>query len=377
MRVLIIGRGYPANRDFMYGIFEYQQAKVLSNFVNVIYLALDFRMRANGRKYGLTRHVENNGKLAVVRVGFPCGRLPYYIHDRICVLIVKKLFRYIEKKYGVIDLIHVHFTEVAYITLKALENEKDIPIIITEHSSKVYDKNLREAEKRRIKYVYENVNRVVAVSNALKNHIFEKYGMNAICIHNMVDVEKFKFEKCQKKNIIVSVGNLVKIKRMDFLIKCFSDIRSKVSQNLIIIGDGPEKENLYRIIREEKLEGRVKLVGQKNQEEIRNYLNESDFFVSASEHETFGVACLEALASGIPVVATNSGGPRDYINDRNGIISSDLEMADAIKYMCENFGRYDGEFISKDIEKKFSKNSIAKEIIEVYKEMLNENKGKA
>ena len=100
---------------------------------------------------------------------------------------------------------------------------------------------------------------------------------------------------------------------------------------------------------------------------------ETDAFVLASRSETFGVAYIEAMATGLPVVATRCGGPEEFVNEENGILAppEDPEaLAEAMKQMIHTRDRYDGAAISAFVRDRYSPRAVAEQITKVYEEIV-------
>ena len=112
------------------------------------------------------------------------------------------------------------------------------------------------------------------------------------------------------------------------LIRAFSKaFKDQPKVNLTIVGDGPEYNNLNNLIKTLKMEKQISLYGSANREEVKMLLQKSDAFVFSSQYETFGVVLIEAMACGLPVVATKCGGPESIIDsDKVGLLSEINEM---------------------------------------------------
>ena len=96
-------------------------------------------------------------------------------------------------------------------------------------------------------------------------------------------------------------------------------------------------------------------------------------FVLASRAETFGVAYIEALATGVPVIATKCGGPEIFVHEDNGLMIpvDDLDaLVNAMEYMYKNIKVFDREKVSSEIKDKFSPKYVSKKLVEVYEEVL-------
>jgi glycosyltransferase involved in cell wall biosynthesis len=131
------------------------------------------------------------------------------------------------------------------------------------------------------------------------------------------------------------------------------------------------------MIAEYKLTEQIFLMGLRDRKEIAKRMHESDCFVLASKLETFGVAYIEALAAGLPVIATNCGGPEEFVCKDNGILIAvdDVQgLIDAMLKMYNESDKFDRETISKEIVDKFSPETIAKRLTEIYRDVLKDRK---
>lgn len=120
--------------------------------------------------------------------------------------------------------------------------------------------------------------------------------------------------------MFVAIGNLIYRKGFDVLINSFK--RANLVEKgceLVIIGDGPERENLQKQTELLGVSECVRMVGRKTKEEIINYLQMGNAFVLSSRAETFGVVCIEALSQGLPTIATTCGGPEEFIDEHNDL----------------------------------------------------------
>ena len=143
---------------------------------------------------------------------------------------------------------------------------------------------------------------------------------------------------------------------------------------LNIVGEGEERNNLQDIINQYNIGDRVKLLGQKTRSELSLLMKDANAFALASRIETFGVVYIEAMLSGLPVVATICGGPENFVDETNGILIQvdDVEsLANALTAMRLNIDKYDGVKISQECNERFSPQSIAKEIVRQYEKISN------
>jgi glycosyltransferase involved in cell wall biosynthesis len=361
----------------MNGIFEYDQAKALSNYGhNVIFGFVDLRSIRRFRKFGFEK-LEKDGILHY-GVNIPLGRFPQNVLSFFGHHGLKLLYKKIEKELGKPDLMHAHFTGSSYSSAK-LKRINKLPLVITEHSSKIMSDNTNENIYQMADFAYKQADKIISVSPAFKEIIENKFNQKSNYIPNIVDTNIFQYNSKEKNHSeefnFISVGNLIKHKRMDHTIKAFNKaFKNNPGIKLTIIGGGPEKNNLESLIKESNLENRIKLTGRIERKEIAEYFKKSDAFVLASKGETFGVVFIEAMASGLPVIATRCGGPEHFIKKEQGLIikkNNINKLAAAMKNIYKNIGSYDNQKISKMTVEQFSPESVAEQITEVYKDVLS------
>lgn len=372
MKVYFIARGYPTEKYKQYGIFEFDQAKILAKYgYKVVYLAVDVRSVFRWRKWGIDTKIVDNVQIYAINI--PCGRIPKRILDNISIKALDYLIKLAIKEQGQPDILHAHFTHSAYIT-GAINRNRKIPFVITEHSSAINKKKIDTRTFKIAREAYNCADEIIAVSPTLKESILTNFRIEAQCIPNYVDTSIFNYEKKNYEStfIFVSVGNLITTKGMDLTIKAFSKlIKDGIDAKLLIIGDGVEKQNLQSLIKNLNLENRVTLMGRISREKIQQVLHTSNCFILASETETFGLAYVEALATGTPVIATKCGGPEWFVNETNGILvpfGNLEELTQAMLKMCT--AEYNGSKISSEIISKFEESKITRDIVNVYNKVL-------
>jgi len=376
MYILIISRGLPNEKYNLNGIFEYDQAKALSSIgLKIVYVVLDMRSIRRWRRFGRTSI--NSGAFPIEVLSIPCGNIPKGIFNMVGSMGLDLLFNEVLKKYGKPDIIHSHFTNIGFIASKTL-SKYNIPMVMTEHSSLINQKNIGKYNKKIASYTYSNADRVIAVSKSLKRRILDNFGVEAIVVNNTVDTDLFANKVfCNKEDFMfVSVGRLIKGKNMDKLINAFSQTFLNADNvKLTIYGEGPEHLNLQNLINDYGLSNRIILEGNRPREVIADFFSYCDAFVLVSNAETFGVAYIEALAAGLPVIATKCGGPEEFVDESNGIlieIDDMKELQEALKSMYNNLNKYDKKYISDTTNHKFSREKIAIELRKVYSDVLNE-----
>jgi len=166
--------------------------------------------------------------------------------------------------------------------------------------------------------------RVIAIPNPVN--------IDAVSAHSRAEPEH-PWLRQKDKPVIVSVARLAKHKNLPLLLKAFGIVRQTMDARLVIVGEGPERKHLESLIHELGFED-VSLPGYSDNP--WRTMARADVFVLPSEEEAFGLVLVEAMACGVPVVATDAigGGPRSVLeNGRYGILvpSNDVEaLAEAI-----------------------------------------------
>ncbi len=212
------------------------------------------------------------------------------------------------------------------------------------------------------------------MSTALKNNLHAKFNIEPVVIPNIVDLSQFSADiqaKDESTFQFLSVGGLTSNKNMAVLIHAFHHaFGDDPTVSLRIVGDGTQRKPLESLIATLGLADRVILMGLQDRKAIAERLQESHAFVLASKSETFGLAYLEALAMGLPVIATRCGGPEDFVSAENGLlVSVDAidELAQALRVMKETVHRYDRQAISKNVKDRYSPMAIATQLTELYR----------
>ena len=235
-----------------------------------------------------------------------------------------------------IDLLHVHYAiphaYAGYMAKKMLEEENiHIPMVTTLHGTDITLVGNHPFYKPAVTFSINNSDVVTSVSQSLKDDTLRLFDIKKeiYVVPNFIDINKHSipFTECQRElmankeeRIITHISNLRKVKRIDDVIEIFDRIQKSMPAKLIIVGEGPEKIPAEKLCKQKNIEEKVKFVG--NSHEIDKILCFSDLFLLPSEHESFGLAALEAMACSVPVISSNTGGlPEVNIQGVSGFLS--------------------------------------------------------
>ncbi|MCC6721716.1 MAG: N-acetyl-alpha-D-glucosaminyl L-malate synthase BshA [Bacteroidia bacterium] len=222
-----------------------------------------------------------------------------------------------------LQILHVHYAiphAAAAIMAKKILKDIDgikIPVITTLHGTDItlVGNNANYGEV--ISYSLNQSNAVTSVSESLKNDTYKLFSVNKNIhvIPNFINTEKYnrngnlcsrKFFANEDEFILMHTSNFRKVKRIDDVIEIFTKVNSVKPSKLILAGDGPERSHIEQLCAKNKINDRVFFLGK--QDNIEKILSISDVFLMPSETESFGLAALEAMACGVPVVSTDTGG---------------------------------------------------------------------
>ena len=329
-----------------------------------------------------------------------CNLLMYYRSKAFDFAIVNIFSSQIEKIFLTqsFDIIHVHHP--FWMGSKGVELGKKygIPVILTYHTRlEKYAHNLpflkltfeNIASHKLIKIFSQKCDAIIAPTNSaceyLSNigvsrnktvlptgidfHFYDNIDHNAV----KLIAEKYRVHN---EVILCSVSRLTEEKNIYFLLDGIKRIKdnSKVPFKCIIIGDGPEKENMLKTIEDQGLKDTVILLGLVSPEEVCKYYMASDIFIFSSQSETQGMVILEAMAGKCAVVAIRSSGIDDIIHDEyNGFkTKADLDLwSEKVIYLIEH-----PEVLKEmsqnayDFSKKYSLEAMAETTVEVYQKAI-------
>ena len=260
----------------------------------------------------------------------------------------------------------------------------NIPYVVQCQGSDVYLP--WRLKKVTTKIVFNNAAAVIALTENMKAEIKKNYKNNLFIIPNGINLEEFKVFPRQlarkelgikeEENVVIFIGSLKAVKGVKYLIEAVSIAREKgVWLKLLLVGGGEEKEELRNLSEKFAVKDCVSFIGSVQNKEVSKYMGASDIFVLPSLSEGFGIVNLEAMACGLPVIATNVGGIPDIIKDgENGFLvdpKDSAQIAEKILLLFENAKlRAKMSANNKEEVKKYSLDIVTDKLIDVYSSCL-------
>ena len=292
------------------------------------------------------------------------------------------------KLYG-IEILHVHYAiphaYAAYMAKKMLQEEGIyVPIVTTLHGKDITLVGSHPFYKPAVTFSINKSDAVTSVSQSLKDDTLRLFDIkNEIdVVPNFIDFSRHKthFTDCQRdimanenEKIITHISNFRKVKQIPDVIKVFYNIQKQIPAKLMMVGEGPERVEAEQLCESLGITDKVVFFGNSN--EIDKILCFSDLFLLPSVTESFGLAALEAMASGVPVISSNTGGiPEVNIDGVSGFLSNVNDVEDmsknAIHILSDTNRLKEFKERAKEESKKFDISNIVPKYEAIYKRTL-------
>lgn len=267
-----------------------------------------------------------------------------------------------------IEVLHVHYAiphaYAGYMAKQMLKSEGiKLPMITTLHGTDITLVGNHPFYKPAVTFSINKSDYVTSVSQSLKDETYRLFDIKKEIevIPNFIEIDKNKVDEnsschrslmaTQDQKIITHISNFRKVKRIPDVIKIFNEIQKQIPSKLMMVGEGPEREIAERMCDDLKINDKVIFFGNSN--EIDKILSYSDLFLLPSETESFGLAALEAMSSGVPVISSNSGGLPEVNKQGYSGYLSDVGDVDEMAKNAISILSDDTELL------KFKKNALA------------------
>ncbi|PAM93885.1 N-acetyl-alpha-D-glucosaminyl L-malate synthase BshA [Flavobacterium sp. IR1] len=293
-----------------------------------------------------------------------------------------------------IEVLHVHYAiphaYAGYMAKQMLKDEGiNLPMITTLHGTDITLVGNHPFYKPAVTFSINKSDYVTSVSQSLKDDTLKLFKIkNKIkVIPNFIELDKVKKDPLapchryvmakENERIVTHISNFRKVKRIPDIIKIFYNIQKEMPAKLMMVGDGPEKEKAEALCMELGIYDKVIFFGNSN--EIDKILCLTDLFLLPSETESFGLAALEAMSSGVPVISSNSGGlPEVNFDGISGYLSNvgdvDEMAANAIKILKDDDVLNQFKANALEVAKKFDIKNILPKYEALYQKAIDDYK---
>lgn len=274
--------------------------------------------------------------------------------------------------------------------ISAIACKYKIPVVVTSHGTDIIGLQKGNRYKNDAKFVTQKAKKIISVSKDNYNLIKSFFpNINPIIISAGYDPKIFNIQNFNKtdllekygikynnQKIVLYAGRLSYLKGVDILLNSAKLYESKENIITIIAGNGALRKELKNLSKELELKN-VYFIGHKSQRTLKKLYNVADVFAMPSRQEAFGLVAVEALACGLPVVCSETGGMKEYINKNVGklIKNEDYKgLAKAILYILNNSPKYNKEALSAYAQDNFAQEKIINKLIQIYNEVIKQGR---
>jgi N-acetyl-alpha-D-glucosaminyl L-malate synthase BshA len=229
-----------------------------------------------------------------------------------------------------LDLLHVHYAiphaTSAWIAREMLRaNGSDVKVVTTLHGTDITIVGQDPSYRPITKFSIEKSDRITAVSRYLREETLQAFGCsscNVEVIPNFIDPEVYDRSRypaptfgdpAPGRRVLMHISNFRGVKRVRDVVRIFARVCDEVPSTLVMVGDGPDRVAAQEEARERGVEDSVQFLGKL--ESVAPLLAGADLFLLPSQTESFGLSALEALACGVPVVASRTGGLPELVRE--------------------------------------------------------------
>jgi L-malate glycosyltransferase len=375
-QILIISFWNPTDQNPQQGIFIQEQAAAICSLrENIVFVQVNVLSSNHLKlKKNITEAKFFNNRLITINLYSFFWKF-YYVNPW---LLAKIVFRVLNKNISGINpsLIHSNVIFPCGIVAYLISRKTDSKMIISEHWSKAEKLLKHPLYKNLALNAYRKNSAVIPVSEFLAERIYESTGhTNIIVIPNIVNTELFSYlpkaDFDGKRLNLTCVATWKPPKRLDLIL---DTVISFAGENICqvylnIVGNGVQTDDLKKRITPENLH--ISWYGYQDKLSIASLLQTSHIFLHASEIETFSIVTAEALSTGTPVLASDTGALPELINERNGILAENNPESWRKKIDEIVNKKFNYKAIAMENQNRFSPDTVGRAIIEVYKNTLS------
>lgn len=293
-----------------------------------------------------------------------------------------------------IELWHAHYAipnaASAIIARDMLPQENRFKLVTTLHGTDITLVGSDPSFFRMTKYAIEGSDAVTAVSNWLNEETHREFRCkrDIRTIYNFLDPKKFNSKEPEccnladaSEKVVMHISNFRPVKRVTDVIRTFKKISDHMPAKLVLLGDGPERMSAIGVAKQLGIIDKITHLG--NIENIESVIPCADLVFQPSEHESFGIVPLEAMACGIPVLGTASGGVCEVVDHgKTGFLCEVGDIESMAKHAIEVLENDDrakemGRRAQARVKEFFSQDIIVKQYEDLYKEILSNTTDKS
>jgi glycosyltransferase involved in cell wall biosynthesis len=383
-KILWLCSWYPHPGDPYEGDFIQRHAKALSLYapVTVFYVSQE----------GSNKEVDEDRVIEQQTDGIS-ERIIFFRFNRTGIKIIDKLvynFRYYRAykkniqdyilKHGKPGIVHIHVPMKAGMIGRWIKKRWAIPYIVSEHSSHYNGKTDDEFSAKsffhryNVKKVFRDAITVTNVSAIIAGKLKALFGIDDVrVIHNTVDTRFFSYHYTEvSKFRFIHVSTLTAYqKNIDGMLKSFSRLANQ-RQDFELVIVGPASAELKEKVIRSELASFINFAGEISYPDVAKQMQEASALVLFSRYENFPCVMIEALCCGLPVIAADTGGIKEAIDEKNGILvqsENEEQLTTALNRMMNEYDKFDRKKIAYEANQRFSYETIGKQFYDLYNEV--------
>jgi glycosyltransferase involved in cell wall biosynthesis len=275
-------------------------------------------------------------------------------------------------------IFHAHITYPGAFIAQQLSLRQNIPYLITEHMGPFPFDNLKNDQLSKVIRPMKDASEVVSVSSFLAKQVQELVGIKTHVIPNVVCNISFKLpsNKIYSSGFkFIVVSRITYAKGIEVLIVAIEKLL-KIRRDFCvdIYGEGEMKDYFMKLTLSKKLVKQINWLDSIYPDLVQHTISNYNCLISPSLYESFGVTLIEAISVGIPIIATDCGGPKDIVNDINGLLTPNnnpIELAFAMNTLINTYHQYSKDIIIEDCNNRFSDKIIAQKYNLIYNRIYN------
>lgn len=382
LKVLVLPSWYPTERYPTGGIFCQEQARALNRVweADVAVLFIDRApLREWLRKAFRRSHLSYESGLRVYRSYMP--RVPGVWPLLYVPWALISVWRFSRRFSFRPDVLHAHVTLPAGLAAALVKRLLQVPVVVTEHTGPFSLLMRNRPAAHATRFALRSADRVIAVSRALRDQIwsYPQLRRHIDIVPNVVNASAFAARRAPRDPLgaarLLFVGEMeTSIKGVDYLLGAVSILRDRgVDARLDLVGDGRNRRDYEAMSRRMGVSSLCTFHGRLPHEEVARLMLGADLFVLPSLAETFGVVLVEALAAGLPLVATRCGGPEEIVTPDVGLLVEPADssaLAAGIEDMLSRLDSFPARHLRDVAESRYGQESVAGRLLTLYRQVV-------
>lgn len=376
---------YPSAEHPLNGVFFQDQARALRDAGHRVGVLFPHLRRL--RSFGIRPLRENHGQItSEMEEGIPTVRWNGWnvpaarLRPRLFSDKAERLLITYRDEFGAPDLVHAHSCFWAGAAAERLRRRYGLPYVLTEHHSSFICGGISSWKRPIVETSFSSSSRLLSVSDELRRHMRPFAENRSIdVVPNMVDTSYFvppKHPRSRSPFRFLTISFLNENKAVDVLIRAFQRAFSADDPVMLEIGgDGPSRSALERLTSRLGLNDHIHFLGMLSRSAVRSAMHRADAFVLSSRRETFGVVLIEAMATGLPIVATRAGGPQEIVSSRTGLLvePGDVkDLAHALNEMHSRVSKYSADLIRRHAVERYGRSAVVERLSAYYRSVASE-----